>query len=528
MSNTFFDVQSALLYNEAPQIDAKWLEERLCAQAERHGLPGPIAVLPGLTNAREFAFAGCGVHVMMAVHTQPLQQDAFALQLSAPIRKLKTCDFETIIKTHKQAIVINVGDGELPTPVETRHLMAEMGIGEPADPLIKLTVLHLVIQAIAELQAPLMTDFLPSQSLLSPEELAAVADMGLPVPILFHPYPVDGGKDASGALRLGMMAIHSEHLIGKVMELEAVPEGVDTATMINLMASLIMEHRKGTLPLEHGDVLQESEGLALYIRHEAPAKPGEALRLIASFDTPASGPAPVAEPPAPQPEPAIALQQPASDVAPAPASDPGQSAFQDRIAKLKAKAVPSEEAPHVAQPLPDVSGIDPQPKTKKGYLAAMDFPVSWSTIKIGTAALFFVALYLFNPSAMLESRIAAQMDSQTAFSGAMRGEVHNLANQMSGDAMQTQQSDRPKPVAIQGLTDTDRRILDVIQSRTAPTDERPTPTEKPKGQFIVAGTDADGNRIIYRRELSDDTDREQIMQEVLTGTLRSELIKAAE
>jgi hypothetical protein len=55
-----------------------------------------------------------------------------------------------------------------------------------------------------------------------------------------------------------------------------------------------------------------------------------------------------------------------------------------------------------------------------------------------------------------------------------------------------------------------------------------TPASAPTGQLIVSGRDADGNRVVFSREITDEADREDIMQSIVQGTLRSQIIGQTE
>jgi hypothetical protein len=510
MAHAIFDMQAALLYDANPELDADRLIDQLNALARAHALSGSFKILRGLTGGNVVALAGCGVHASLSWRDTPLPQENFSLQLSAPINRMKAIDFEALIASHRAAIVINVGDGETLIPVDARRQMAEMGVGQGSDPLVKATVLHLLIQGLARMRAPLITDFLPSQLLLAPVELEAVADMGLPIPILFHPYPVDGGPDASGRARFGLQAIHSQVLIGKQIELEAVPDGVDTALMINLLASLIIEHRKGALPLNHGDVLQESsEDMAIYIRHEAPLSEGEPMRVIVSFDTRASGPAPTAPKPLPPAPPQI---------------DAAQQAFQDRVARLKSKGQP-ETAPATPQPVDEKKPAAAQARPTTGLFKSMDLPVSAHTIKIGAAGLLVAGLYVFNPGAILQQKFEAELAAQPSFQDSF-GSATTALGRQPGD---TRPMNTMNALTLENVPDLARPQPTLA---AAPADPAPQTTVirveaagGPNGQFIVSGRDQQGNPVVFTREIKDDADRDQIVRDIVGGTLRSEIMR---
>lgn len=314
MTEEFFDVQAALLFDAAPQVDFPKLMTWFSARAQDQGVPAAFKVLSGASDETTLCFAGNDVHATVTVQKTPLDAASFALPLRSPMLKHKKFDFKAAIARHQGAIVITVGDGETLLPVDARKRMAEADVVRPADPMTKLTVLHMLMQGVAGMHRPSMVDFCPSQSLLCPQELAMVSMKGLPIPILFHPFPVSNGRDPEGNPRYGMAAIHAPRLIGTELELEAVPRNMPIATRINLLSALIEKKRDGSLPLNHGDQLQSDDGRHQWVRHEAGSQEDGPLRVIVSFDTAA-------------PE-----QAPSEKV-------DAQATFQERIARLKARSV---------------------------------------------------------------------------------------------------------------------------------------------------------------------------------------------
>lgn len=339
MTNEIFDVQAALLYEAVPELDTAQFMMWFSDWARDHGVPGPFMMLPGATIAGRLCFAGSGVHVTITGQDEPLEKDAFQLALRAPILKQKKFDFEGAIDSHTAAIVITVGDGETPMPPQARQLMAENGIVDAADPLLKLTILHLALQGINTMTRAKLIDFCPSQSLLTVPEVVATSHLSLPVPLLFHPFPVRNAPAEDGSPRKGLAAIHAPRLIGTELELEAIPADMPLQTRLGLLSSLISQKLDGAIDLAHGEtVLLEATPASsavdtaarLWIRHEEGSTDSGPVRVIASFDT---------------------------EVAPPEISVPadGHQSFQDRIARLKQRGPGSE--PHLgigSSPEPNV------------------------------------------------------------------------------------------------------------------------------------------------------------------------------
>lgn len=330
MAFTAFDVQTALLYPELPRVDLEgaiaFLDERL----REEGLQGQFSRLNGLCGNGQLCLAGYGMHLTVTVHDEPLKPEAFEMALKAPILKTKKFDFHAAIAQHKAGIVITVGDGEVPMPADVRHTMQDAGVMEMADPEHKLMALHILLQAIAVQSPPLLIDFCPSQTLLTYQELACVNGFAFPVPILFHPFPFRKGTDEEGRPRQCIEAIHAQMLIGASLELEAIPYDMDLATIMNYLSTYIIEKRAGNMPLAHGDQLDSGDGRVQYVRHEATNDGG--TKIIISFDTEA---------------PEGSVQPKASQ------QSEGQAAFNQRVARLKAKAPNAAEIPQGVASIPD-------------------------------------------------------------------------------------------------------------------------------------------------------------------------------
>ena len=173
MADEMFDVQNALLYRSKPAINRDALLAQLSEyQSASSALP-ELELLGGSTDDY-LILAGGGVHATILVQDTP-STAGFTTQLAAPILQLKVFDYGALIAEHRAAIILNVGDGEVPIGVEARQKMAEMTGARGVDPLLKLATLHMVLQALTRLARPLMVDFLPTMSLLVPEEYEGYA-----------------------------------------------------------------------------------------------------------------------------------------------------------------------------------------------------------------------------------------------------------------------------------------------------------------------------------------------------------------
>ena len=432
MADKFFDVQAALLYNDVPVVDFAEYLERFKESAQNHEIPGAFKVLPGASNETTLSIAGAGVHATLSLQDTPCDAEEFSLALRAPILRHKNFDFKSTIRDHQSAIVITVGDGETPLPFDARELMAQAGVVRASDPMLKMSVLHVLMQCMAETSRPMMVSFCPSQSLLCPQELEAVSDMALPLPILFHPFPFSNGKTEGGQPRIGMAAIHAPLLIGAELELENIPNDFPIATRINLLATLIQNKRSGNLPLEDGDGLQPDGAYNLTVRHEPGSTEGGPHRIVVTFD---------------------------DHVPQATAQDQkGQQAFQDRIARLKKRdahdgdlGAPAMPTGHGSAESPDDLRARVQETINPGGHGNVRSGFLTGPIKLVAIAAVVGLAFVLGPSEDVAEMATSQATS-----------INNLMQTLSGGEIISARS------ASTSTTDMVREVESSIRTRTSP------------------------------------------------------------
>ena len=306
MTFDVFDAQASLLYAEAPDLDFEQFVEQAADWCAAACLSESYAALPDVSSGASRCFVGNGFHIWITVAHEPIDAVAFALPLRSPLLKYKNFDFQDAIDTHHSVVQITVGDGETPALPNSSQPADDAAGTRSAQPFAKMSALQMTMQILAQAHPPLMADFGPSQLLLTPHDIAAVADQHLPVPILIHPFPFRQ-KTADGGMRRGMAAIHAQRLIGAELELEAIPAEMPIKARINTLSQLVKLKMEDIVSLSHGDSLETDEGQMVWIRHEEGSIENGPPRIVVSFNEP-------------------------TPVQTAPQS---QQSFHDRVAKLK-------------------------------------------------------------------------------------------------------------------------------------------------------------------------------------------------
>ena len=399
MTNDQNVAEAALLYRDVVAPDFDELQTRLNASLAQSGLGVQRAPI----EHDDFAlYSHKDYHILVSVNDAPLAPEGFENALAAPICVLRNFDYDAAVKAHHQTICITVGNGPMHLNDQVRAYFDAAGLDVdeikggtlPLDG--KLIALNAAVQALCGIAEPDVLHWQQSDMLFSMEEVALARDRLMPVALMVHPSPLMGPKKSDGRRELGVRLLSAHHFVGKTLLIDANPRPFNET--LNIGLSLIIEHKAGRCPLNHGDQLQASETDIFYVSHEDADEDDPMGRICISF-TPPEGAGDVDTPVTP-----VSLRSPAE--------------MQDGITRAK-EAAPQPRAesadvpvdPETGLPMPDMTGLasarrnaKPGKTGLKAILPKLYLP--------GLAVIFLIAIKAMMPSNdMLVQQSSSDFDS---------------------------------------------------------------------------------------------------------------------
>lgn len=255
------------------------------------------------------------LHLSITTHRRRLPRSTIAGALASPMAKARTPDYDRLHDAHRYTTTLTVGHGATPdTP-----------LAAPLPLVLRLRVLKAALDALVDLAPVTLVHWLQSDVVFAPTELALWRGSDLPFALMMNPLPLPAQSRHDGTAHLGMIAVHSEHLLGKILMLDPMPR--DQATGLRQLTSMLNEYHQGRVQLAHGDSLQLTDGTILYVRHQKPASADQPGRICVG------------------PNPPQKRLPPTTDAA----------GFNDRIARLKGTA---NRVPRIATEIGDKVNAD--------------------------------------------------------------------------------------------------------------------------------------------------------------------------
>lgn len=274
MTDQLLMTQAALIYGAAPDLDFAALRAALNHALASSGSP---ALEDSPMSSDQFAlFRNARVHVSIALHRTPLPARGLQHALAAAATRSKRCDFERILDQSHAHVIVSVGDGPTPLPLEPVTA---------APAAIKLALLHKAITLIHD-RAPADALHMCTNDLFhSAAEIEGAAAQAIAPALVMHPLAAD---EPSRAIRL----CNSEHLIGSVLEIHEIPNRVPVSMQLTLANTLVTQHMSGALPLDDGDRLEDAVGMGLTVHRARPTAQAPSGRIVVTFDSEAPQRAP--------------------------------------------------------------------------------------------------------------------------------------------------------------------------------------------------------------------------------------------
>ncbi|MCR8825690.1 hypothetical protein [Pseudosulfitobacter koreensis] len=261
------------------------------------------------------------LHLSITSQRRRLPRGIIAGAMASPITKARTPDYDRLYDDHRYTTTLTVGHGATPDTPPTA----------PLPLVLRLRVLKAALDALIDLAPVTLLHWRQSDMVFAPSELALWRGNDLPFALVMHPLPLPARPEPDGTARLGMIAVHSEHLLGKTLQLDPMPR--DQAAGFRQLASMLKEHHQGRIQLDHGDSLELTDGTVLHVRHEKPASADKPGRICVG------------------PNPPHKRVPPTTDAA----------GFNDRISRLKGNA---NHTPKLATEIGDKVNADAGPRRR--------------------------------------------------------------------------------------------------------------------------------------------------------------------
>lgn len=345
MTNDQNVAEAALLYRDVTAPDFDDLQTRLNASLAQSGLGVQRAPI----EQDSFAlYSHKDYHILVSFNDAPLGPQGFEIALSAPICVLRKFDYAAAVKAHRQTICVTVGNGPMHLNDQVRAYFdaAGMDIDEIKGGTLplegKLIALNAAVQALCGIAEPDVVHWQQSDMLFSMEEVALARDRLMPIALMVHPSPLMGPKKSDGRRELGVRLLSAHHFVGKTLMIDANPRPFNET--LNIGLSLIIEHRAGRCPLNHGDQLQASETDIFYVSHEDADEDDPMGRICIGF-TPPEGTGDADIPVTP-----IALRSPAE-------MHDGITRAKGAAPQPRTETAAGEVDPETGLPMPDMTGL---------------------------------------------------------------------------------------------------------------------------------------------------------------------------
>lgn len=267
--------QAALLYRSAPHPDLAAVARAIDANLDvRTDLK--LTVAPDATN--EFLLlTNRAYHIVIAVHPAALPPQALERALTSPVAGADNAKLQSTVQDHTHHILVIVGDGPMPINFDAP---------EKFDIHTKLELLNIAVRHLAQTARPDAVHFSPADMMVSADQVENASPDPQPVEQLVHPVLTPKMHTAGGVAGLGLRFENSDILLGKTLEIEGIPVPVPLDIAQSLGHTLIRQNLRGGLPLADGDTVNQSGGMALYVRHIPADHIAPNGRIVASFWAP--------------------------------------------------------------------------------------------------------------------------------------------------------------------------------------------------------------------------------------------------
>jgi hypothetical protein len=219
-------LQVVLLFDEVSKLQTAQFDWPAFLQAANNGM-ADIPGLPPITELMQnepgkFALiSNKTFHVTISLNDTPISLDGFARPFVSPFYANMQPELLEHVKAHKAHILIEIGLGNIPFPVDN-PLLAELGMAKELgfdEDQAKFEMRLAMTKAIAALVNKMapggVVHWGQSDTLLTSENFAKAAQSDFPANLYVHPFFHSSGATKGGETMAGVNGIGSQFLVGK-------------------------------------------------------------------------------------------------------------------------------------------------------------------------------------------------------------------------------------------------------------------------------------------------------------------------
>ncbi len=252
----FVTFEAAVLYDtpfRVPAIDELYNE--ISARLARLSYSVAKKDMPGETV---FSFGNDTLYVEVSFQRKQADLEGFKPALSSRYNYVRHPQFIDLINDHVEHVEITVGDGPMPLEPFSKKFMQENGLLGPiaaADPRIKASVLHGVVEAVLEIvmPTPTLVHWRHTELLHKPDDFPHLTERVMfPVPLAAHPEFFGMGQSAEGQSGGGILMRGSELFLGRTLFAE--PTSYDLNSVLMSLQLVMLRHIIGVQPVEDGTI----------------------------------------------------------------------------------------------------------------------------------------------------------------------------------------------------------------------------------------------------------------------------------
>jgi hypothetical protein len=194
------------------------------------------------------------LHVKLDFGRKPLAMEGFKNPLMSPYLLSQKQDFQSILESHQQNILVTIGAGDGVTAGrDETHVQVEY----------RLKLLHRITTYLAERSTPDVIHWTQSELLLSGAEYLTLKNDELPLLLVLHPFLIQGKQENE----VQALIIGAEQLIEKSLKINSV--ALDPASMVEIATIFVNYCQQIKSVPADGETVGRPEEWVVRVNHAA-------------------------------------------------------------------------------------------------------------------------------------------------------------------------------------------------------------------------------------------------------------------